>query len=103
MLLQDRYHNLPANSIQIIHYLKRHHWIIASNTVWCKILEGEYFGGFGGFASYCQKFTFKVSTLNNNAISVTAQPPKYHHPNVFSSFICQKLAPPKFFAIRYII
>ena len=26
---------------------------------------------------------------------MTAQPLKYHHPNVFSSFIRQKLAPPK--------
>ena len=34
----------------------------------------------------------KISTLNNNANSVTAQPPKYHHPNVFSSFIRQRFA-----------
>ena len=38
---------------------------------------------------------------NNNNNFVMAQPPKYHHPNVFSSFIHQKLALPKFCAIRY--
>ena len=39
---------------------------------------------------------FKISTLNSNAYFVTAQPPKYHHPNVFLNFICQKFAPPNF-------
>ena len=29
-LLQERYHNLPSNSIQIVHCLKRHHWIVTS-------------------------------------------------------------------------
>ena len=42
----------------------------------------------------------KVSTLNNRANPVTTQPPKYHHPNLFSGFICQKLTPPKYCAIR---
>ena len=44
----------------------------------------------------------KISPLNNNANSVTTRMPKYHHPNVFSSFIYPpKLAPPKFCAIGY--
>ena len=43
----------------------------------------------------------KNSILNNKANSMTAQPPKYHHPTAFSSFIHQKLAPPKFCTIRY--
>ena len=30
-LLQDRCYNLPLNSVQIIHCLRRHHWIAASN------------------------------------------------------------------------
>ena len=32
-LLQERYHNLPSNSIQVVHCLKRHHWIVASNML----------------------------------------------------------------------
>ena len=32
-LLQERYHNLPSNSIQVVHCLKRHHWIVASNVL----------------------------------------------------------------------
>jgi len=61
---------------------------------------GEYFGGFGGLASNRQKFTLQNSTLNNKVNSMTAQPPKYHRPNAFSSFIYQKLTPPKFCAIQ---
>lgn len=32
-LLQERCHNLPRNSIQIVHCLHRHHWIVASNIL----------------------------------------------------------------------
>ena len=32
-LLQERCHNLPSNSIQAVHCLKRHHWIVASNVL----------------------------------------------------------------------
>ena len=59
-----------------------------------KFWRGEYFGG---FARNCQKFTLQIPTLNSNANFATAQPPKYHHPNMFSSFIHQKFAPLKFF------
>ena len=32
-LLQDRYHNLSSNSVQIVHCSKRHHWIVASSIL----------------------------------------------------------------------
>ena len=35
-LLQGRYHNLPPNSIQTVHCLRRHHWIVASNVLSAK-------------------------------------------------------------------
>ena len=48
------------------------------------------------FPATAKNLPSKISTLNNNANSVTAQPPKYHNPNVFLCFIRHKLAPQKF-------
>ena len=94
LIIEELFPHAHDISLRILFFFKYH---IAQN------FGGKYFCGFGTFASNCQKFTLCIFPLiNNNDNSVTAQLPKYHHPNVFSSFIRQKLAPPKFCAIRYI-
>ena len=93
LIIEELFPHAHDISLRILFFFKYH---IAQN------FGGKYFGGFGTFANNRQKFTLSIFPLiNNNDNSVTAQLPKYHHPNVFSSFIRQKLAPTKFYAIRY--
>ena len=75
-------------------------WVCKVQNWMCVYRIAQNFGGGIFWPATAKNLPSKVFTLNNSANSMTTQLLKYHHPNVFSNFICQKLAPPKYCTIR---
>ena len=66
-----------------------------------KFWRGNILANLADSPATAKNLPSKISNLNNNANSVMAQLPKYHHPNAFPSIIRQKFSPSKI--LRYTV